>query len=278
MNFDIDSGKLLYALGVLFAAAALLYFVRDVVFGLSITVKAALLLLAFVVFFVTGVAVQRDVLDVVAFALSGIAYVVFVGYVVVRYDPGETGTFLLLAASAAVFLGLGYGLRVRELTVSRRTATAVVAALVVLSTVLIGVDAVGGGVTYDLETESSVTVDPPPRSPDRGYVPVEVTIGTVTASNEFVFTRALDRPDLRGCLLGVPDPPTRELWVGYESTAFEQGNTIRGQTTLTFDVRADVLVDVNRTEPLGYAVERGEDCESERTSPTLLVWVEDGRD
>jgi hypothetical protein len=277
MNFDIDSGKLLYALGVLFAAAALLYFVRDVVFGLSITVKAILLLLTFVVFFVAGVAVQRDVLDVVAFALSGIAYVVFVGYVVVRYDPGETGTFLLLAASAAVFLGLGYGLRVRELTVSRRTAAGVVAGLVVLSAVLVGVDAVGGGVTYDLETESSVTVDPPPRGPDRGYVPVEATIGTVTARNEFVFTRAFDLPELRGCLLGVPDPPSRDVWVGYESAAFEQGNVIRGETTLTVDVRADVLVDVNQTEPVTYAVERGEDCDGDRASPTLVVWVEERR-
>ena len=277
MDFDIDSGKLLYALGVLFAAAAFLYFVRDVVFGLSITVKAVLLLLAFVGFFVAGVAVQRDVLDVVGFALSGIAYVVFVGYVVVRYDPGETGTFLLLAASAAVFLGLGYVLRMRELTVSRRTATAVVAALVVLGTVLVGVDAVGGGVTYDLETESSVTVEPPTRVPDRGYVSTEVTVGTVTASNEFVFTRAFDLPSLRGCLLGVEDPPNREFWVGYESAAFEQGSIIRGQTTRTFDVRADVLVDANQTEPVTYAVERDADCEGERSSPTLVVWVVDDR-
>src|SRR6056297_2695609 len=111
MRFAIDSGKLLYALGVLFAAAALLYFIRDVVFDLSITVKAALLLLGFVAAFTAGVAVERDVLDVVAFALSGVTYVVFVGYVVVRYRPGETGTFLLLAASAALFVGLGYALR-----------------------------------------------------------------------------------------------------------------------------------------------------------------------
>ncbi|MFB6222774.1 MAG: DUF1109 domain-containing protein [Haloarcula sp.] len=74
MRLAIDSGKLLYVLGILFAIAALLYFVRDVVFGLSITVKSALLLLGFIAFFVAGIALERDVLDIVAFALSGVTY------------------------------------------------------------------------------------------------------------------------------------------------------------------------------------------------------------
>ena len=279
MNFDIDSGKLLYVLGVAFAAAALLYFVRDVVFGLSITVKAILLLVLFVVFFVAGLALQRDVLDVVGFALSGIAYVVFAGYVVVRYDPGETGTFLLLAVSAGLFVALGYLLREGMLSISRRTATWVVVGLVVASTVLIGVDAVGGGVTYDLETKASVTVDPPERGPaDRGYTSTDAAIGTLVATNEFVFTRALDLPSLRGCLLGAPAVPSREFWVGYDSSSYERGSVIRGQTTLAFGVRADLLVDVNATESTTYAIEQGTDCEGDRDSPTLLVWMQDPRD
>lgn len=272
MNFDIDSGKLLYVLGVLFAAAAFLYFVRDVVFGLSITVKAALLFVAFVVFFVGGLAVHRDVLDVVGFALAGISYVVFVGYVVLRYALGETGTFLLLAISAGLFVGLGYALREWQPVVSRRTATGIVVGLVLVSTVLIGVDALGGGVTYDLQTNESVTIEPLQRGgPDRGVISRPGRIGTLTATNEFVFTRALELPQLRGCLLGTDLQFREDVWISYEPPSYQRSNIIRGSTSEPFTVTADLPIDVNRTEPLTYAVEQGSDCDGERSRPTLVV-------
>jgi len=196
MRFDIDSGKLLYALGIAFAAAALLYFARDVVFDLSITVKAVLLFVAFVTFVLGGVTLQRDVLDVVAFALAGVTYVVFVGYVVLRYGPSETGTFLLLALSAGLFVALGYGLRQGKLTVNRQQATTVAAALLVLSVALVGLDALGGDVTYDFETAQSVTVDPVAADEPAPYVERSVRIGTMRAVRAY---RNDDR-DERLCL------------------------------------------------------------------------------
>ncbi|MDS0278992.1 DUF1109 domain-containing protein [Halomicroarcula sp. S1AR25-4] len=273
MNFDIDSGKLLYALGVVFAAAAFVYFVRDVVFGLSITVKAALLFAAFVAFFVAGVTVQRDVLDVVAFALSGLSYVVFVGYVALRYDPGETGIFLLLALSAALFVALGYALRERGLGLPVRTAAGVVVALVLVSTVLVGVDAVGGGVTYELQTNQSVTVDTPPARHDARYVETRERIGTMTVTNEFVFTRAMSLPRLQGCLAGVEDVPRRDVWVSYQGSDYNRDDTIAGGVTRQFSVEADIPVDVNQTESTTYTIERGSDCTVDRSSPTLVVNV-----
>ena len=274
MRFGIDSGKLLYALGVLFAAAALLYFVRDVVFGLSITVKAALLFVLFVGCFVGGLAMTRDILDVIGFALSGIAYVVFVGYVVVRYDPGETGTFLLLALSAALFVGLGYLLREVDVSLSRRTASSIGLALLVASSALVAVDAVGGGVSYELTTEDRVTVTPQPTRPgDGGVVARSVSIGAVTASNDFVFTRALDLPSLAGCVVGGPAEQGRDLWVGYNWTEIRQDDVIRGGQQLSFRVEADLLVDTNRTEPLTYDVSQGGDCDATRDRPTLLVRI-----
>ncbi|MBX0295919.1 DUF2157 domain-containing protein [Haloarcula nitratireducens] len=271
MKLQIDSGKLLYALGVLFAAAAFLYFVRDVVFGLSITVKAVLLFLAFVAFFVAGVTVDRDVLDVVAFALSGVAYVVFVGYVVLRYGPSETGTFLLLAVSAALFVTLGYLLRQQTVDVPRRTATGVVVALLLVSAVLVGVDALGGDVTYDLRTEESVTVSPPVRAPDSGYVNVDRSVGTMTATNSFVFTRALSLPTLDGCLVGTDAVPRDDVWLSYEFPDYDRPDTIAGGTSREFGVRASIPVDVNQTGPATVAIERGTDCTVDRSSPTLIV-------
>lgn len=275
MNFQIDSGKLLYALGVLFAAAALLYFVRDVVFGLSITVKAALLLLAFVAFLVAGVGLQRDVLDAVAFTLAGVAYVVFVGYVVLRYEPSETGTFLLLALSASLFVGLGYGIRQGDLTVTRRQATTVGGVLLVLGVALVGVDAAGGGVSYAFETEETVTVDPVRTDDPTPYSETERRIGTLTATNEFVFTRALALPPVRGCLAGPVEVPRTEVWVSYEFPSYERPDTIAGGTTREFAVQASIPVDRNQTESVTYAIERGPNCDVERDRPTLIVTESD---
>lgn len=273
MRLSIDSGKLLYALGVLFAAAALLYFARDVVFDLSITVKAVLLFVAFVAFFVAGTTLNRDVLDVVAFALSGVTYIVFVGYVVIRYDPGDTGIFLVLALSAGLFVALGYGLREDKLTVSRRRALAIGAGLLLVSVVLVGADALGGGVTYDFEAEESVTVGPVTGDRPDFYGERQVQVGTVTATNGFAFTRALSLPPLRGCLAGVGDVPRNRVWVQYDYDSYREPNTIAGGTTREVPVEAGIPVDANRTDAVTYAVERGVDCDVQRDTPTLVVSV-----
>ena len=275
MRFAIDSGKLLYALGVAFAAAALLYFSRDVVFSLSITVKAALLFLAFVALFLAGLSVKRDVLDVVAFALSGVTYVVFVGYVVLRYGPGDTGTFLLLAFSAGLFVTLGYLLRAGEVTVPRRQAVSIGVGLLLVSVALVGADAVSGGVSYDLQTNETITVGPV--TSDDPYGEREQRIGTLTATNPSVFTRAMSLPDLNGCLVGAEGVPRTDVWLSYEYPGYDRPDTIGGSQTRSLPIRAGVPVDVNNTEAVTYAVERGGDCSAERETPTLIVTVgEDG--
>jgi len=277
MRLAIDSGKLLYALGVLFAAAALLYFVRDVVFGLSITVKAVLLFLGFLAFLVAGFTLQRNALDAVAFALGGVTYVVFVGYVVIRYAPGETGTFLLLALSAALFVGLGYVLRAGGLTVERRQARVAVAVLLVVAVALVGADAVTGGVTYTVETTDVIVVSPVDTDDPVPYPGTEVPLGTVTATNPSPFTRALSLPSLSGCLAGVDNVPREDVWVSYDYEAGPLPDAIDGGATRELPVRVSLPLDVNATEATTYTVERGDDCDVERESPTLIVSVTDGQ-
>lgn len=273
MRLAIDSGKLLYVLGILFATAALLYFVRDVVFDLSITVKSALLLLGFIAFFIAGMALEQDVLDVVAFALSGVTYVVFVGYIVVRYRPGETGTFLLLAASAGLFLGLGYALRDGVPTPSRRTAGYAVGGILLVSLVLVGADALSGGVTYDVQTNESVTVSVPETERETGEaVPVTRRIGTVTATNPSPFLRVLDLPSLSGCLVGPTDVPRERMWVRADSSWDE--DTIGGSTTTSYGITAEFRISANQTEPRTYAIERDISCSAQRSEPTIAITVD----
>lgn len=270
MRLAIDSGTLLYGLGVLFAVAALLYCVRDVVFGLSITVKAALLLLCFVAFFVGGVALERDALDVVAFALSGVTYVVLAGYVVVRYSPGETGTFVLLAASAGLFVGLGYALRAGIQTPSRRTAGLALGGLLFVSVLLVGADTFSGGVTYDVRKNESVTVSMPAQEQGSGgYTPASRQIGTINASNPSPFRRALEPPSLSACLVGPTEAPRDGVW----ANADRGKNTIAGSTTYSYAVTADLPIDTNRTDPMTFAVERDIGCDAERSEPTIAVQI-----
>lgn len=276
MNLDVDSGKLLYVLGVLFAAAAFLYFVRDLVFGLSITVKASLLFLAFVGFFVAGLAIRRDVLDVVALVLSALAYVVFVGYVLARYDLGDTLTFFVFAGSAALFVGLGYHVRRDAPALSRRTAGSVLVGLAVLSAALVGADLLGGGLTYTMELNETVTVSGHDDIPgDRDVVPVERTIGAVTVRNDFVFTRPLDLPGLRGCLVGTDAVPDDRISVRYDRRSYERTDRIPGNTERRFGITARIPVPANATRT--FAVERAATCEIARSDPTIVVVNSDGR-
>src|SRR6056297_2955212 len=140
---SINGETLLYALGVAFALGTLAFFARDVVFDLSISVTALLLFVAFAAFLVAGLAVDHGSLGSVAFAVSGLAYVVGLGYVITSYQPSETGIFGLLAASTILFVGLGYALQEGRLALDRPTARRVLVGLAVVGVLLVGADSIG---------------------------------------------------------------------------------------------------------------------------------------
>jgi len=269
-DIDVDSGTILYALGVVFAALATLYFLRDVVFRLSVTVKALLLLFGFVAFFVAGVAIQRDVLDTVAFALSVVSYVAFVAYVIGRHNPGETGVFLLFILSAGLFIGLGYGLRERGLSVSTRTAGYVVLGLAVASAVLVSADALGGGVSHEFEVDDSVTFTAPASEDARRSENLKRTVATVTATNEFVFRRPVALPEIESCVAGDQRLPA-DVDANYKNYWQLSGETIAGGDTQTYEVVTTIYWEENASQGTTLAVERGDNCDDQRAQPTLLI-------
>lgn len=277
MTPTVDSETLLYALGVAFALGTLAYFASEVAFELSITVTAALLLLAFLAFFVVGLAVDREPLDTVAFAVSGVAYVVCLGYVVSRYEPGEGVVFVLLAASAGLFVGLGYGLQDDRLAIDRRTAGFAVVALAAVGLLLVGADSLGG-VEYSVDLDAETALTPTHDDPAETRVYTEQQIGTLTASNPTVFTRAIEPPSLSGCLAGVDTRNTsREGRVGvrYEPRSYERSNRLpRGGTReLAIEASAELPAETV-ADTRTIAVERGENCEATRSEPTIVVVVD----
>jgi hypothetical protein len=165
------------------------------------------------------------------------------------------------------------GHRKQKMTVPRRRDMLVAGALLLVSVVLVGADALGGGVTYDFEAEGSVTVEPATADDPDFYGEREVRVGTMTATNGFVFTRALSLPSLDGCLAGVEDHPRNRVWVDYDYDGYTQSDTIAGGTSRTLPVRASIPVDANRTDAVTYNIERGDGCDVQRDTPTLIVSV-----
>ena len=268
MNFDLDEETLLYVLGVGFTLAALVYFARDVVFGLSITVTAALLFVAFVGFLLAGLQIEHSPLDTVAFAVSGLSYVVFLGYLVLRYEPSETVVFLLLAASAALFVGLGYWLGEREFRPSRRTIVAVLAVLLVASAALVVADGLTGDVEYDVELNGSTTF-----TVEAGLT---ATVGTLTARNPSVFTRQVDLPSTRACLAGVDDATERRVHLDLEPSGYDVPDRLAGGTSRVHTLQARMFREGNQTSDVTVALDRRSSCESlpTRSEPTLFVVVD----
>lgn len=274
MNLTFDSGKLLYGLGVAFALGALVYFARDVVFGLSITVTAALLFIAFVIFLLVGLQRDRDLLGTVSFAVSGLSYLVFVGYVVVRYTPGETAVFFLLAGSAVLFIGLGYSIREVGIQPSRQTTARVLMALLVVSASLVAVDALSGDVGYTVEVNDSATATFSGGDGDRDLARTTTELGTLTVNNPSVFTRAVDPPSIRACLVGVDDSQRSHLHVDYSASYDDASEVLAGGETRVHELQVSIRLETNQTGEQTFLVERQSDCGVTRSEPTILVVVD----
>lgn len=222
MDLAINRVKLLYVVGVALGIAAVFYFGFQILNDLSPTTTAILLLFGFGLFAIAGSYVTTETLDTVFYALAAGAYIVFLAYTASRFTLSETGVFLLLAISSALFIGLGYLSHTHYLTLTQRQAELGMLAILGCSALLIGVDGVGAQPSYTSEFEDSIEV-PATRT--------DATIGTVTASNEFILSRTIDPPEYHACLYTpeyhpIPlvryrDSPQTRLLGGGESRTFE---------------------------------------------------------
>lgn len=273
MTAQIDSGTFLYAVGIAFVLGALIVFARDVLFGLSITVKAVLLFALVVVLFTSGLAITGDLLDVVAFTLAALAYTVLIGYLLSVFAVSPAGLFGLLAMSGLGFVLFGYLHRERALSVSTRTAGLVLGVCLMISAGLVGMDVTGSEVAYTttLNETPSITIADGSADPPEGPRTVTTTVGTVTATNDFVFTRQLDLPRIDGCVVG--SEAVRNVHVDYRTPRYERPNTIAGGDSQTFVLEATLRVAPNASAPRTITVDRGADCADSRDEPTLLVAV-----
>lgn len=263
MDLEIDPAKLLYAVGVLFGVAAVVYFARDLVFELSITVRALLLLLAFVVLLAAALVVARKTFVFVFAVLSATAYLAFIAYTLSRFDVGANGTFLALLVSAGLFLGLGYLVREREVKPSSTTARYIAVAVVVIAAALVGADAAASEVTYEVSIEDEATVD------DRGGV----VLGTGTVENRFVFREPIDPPQVLACIYipAVEEYDMRPQPVRYSVGGDSVPDSIGGADTMSVTLSARLNEEETATLDGPIPVERAESCPDPADEPRIVV-------
>lgn len=267
MRFDVDPAKVLYAVGVVFGIAAVLYFARDIVFDLSITVRALLLLLAFVVFLVAAVGSDRTSVVLVSSVLSAAAYLAFLGYTLSRFDVGADGTFLALLVSAALFLGLGYLVRERRIFPSPRTARYAVVGVLLVAVLMVGVDLIVSDVGYDVTIEDEGVVD------DGG----EVVVGTLTVDNQFVFREPIDVPEAFACLFvpGMDEYEMRPQPIQYRVGEDRVPDSVPGGTTITARMTVRLADEEASTVDGPIPIERVDTCPDESENPRIVVVMGD---
>lgn len=266
MDLDVDPAKVLYVVGVLFGVAAVLYFARDIVFELSITVRALLLLLAFVVLLVAALSAEDDLLVPVFSVLSAAAYLAFLAYALSRFDVGADGTFFALLVSAGLFLALAYLVRERDVSPSRRTAQYAVVATLLVGVAAVGADVAASEVDYEVDVANEGAVD------DSG----RVVLGTLTVHNRFVFREPIDLPQSFACVAvpGVAEHDVRPTPVAYRIDG-ERGvpDSVPGgaalEVTMTVRLTPDEVAALDGPIP----VERAEECPTESADPRIVVIV-----
>lgn len=263
MNFKVDPAKTLYAVGVLFGIAAVAYFARDIVFELSITVRALLLLLAFVVLLVAALSAARKTFVLVFAVLAAAAYLAFVAYTLSRIDVGANGTFLVLLVSAGLFLGLGYLVQERNFSLSSTSARYAAVVVVLVTVALVGADVVASGVTYEVAVENEAIVG------DRN----QVVLGTLTVENRFVFREPIDRPQAFACIYvpGMDEYDMRPHPVEYRVGDDRVPNSIPGSGTIT----ATMTVRLTDEEVVAIdgpiSIDRADECPDPGDTPRIVV-------
>lgn len=246
MNVDVDPAKVLYVVGVIFGVAAVLYFARDIVFELSITVRSLLLLLAFVVLLAAALAAERTAAVLVSSVLAAATYLAFVVYSLSAFDVGTDGTFFVLLVSAALFLSLGYLVRERGLAPARQTVGYVLVGAALVAVVLIGADAFASDVDYETSLDDETELDGD-----------GATIGTLTVDNRFVFRETIDEPNVDACVYNGTDggvwPGPVQFRVGGDGLpdSVAGGQTIEAEMQIS--LYAELLATVDGPIPITEA-------------------------
>lgn len=274
MDVDWDAGTVLYAFGAFLGVVTIAYFGRSVIFALSPTVKALLLLTGSGAGLLTAQYRPQKPFSTAFNVLAVTAYLVFLGYTTLRFAFSTEETFLLLAASSAAFLVLGYLVREQGFALAPGRARKVLLALIAAAFLLTVFDVLGPQPTYDVTLNETVTVAEEPEP--------EIVIGTVTVENPFLLSRDIDLPRFEGCLY---TPEQERLFIDTRAPPEADQGPMPGGATGVYTLEARLPMERDREDPEAeprpavtgtLPVERMDTCPASTETQKIVVTSSDG--
>ncbi len=257
MDFQIDESKLLYGLGAFLGVVAIIYFGHELILDLSPTVKSFILLSGTAMFLGTAEYVRESILKSSFYIFSAFSYLSFLVYIFARFGFSSEQVFLILAASSAIFIGLGYARSAKGYGLDEDQARKLLGGVIAVLAVLVVFDVMGPQPEYSLELHETVEV----------VEGVEFEVGVFEIRNDFLLSRNVDVPSFRGCLSISEEHNPRPVFMSPGNRDLIGGGTVeRLSLNDTVGSRPDENVTVSGT----YSIERGE-CPSEPEDMTIYI-------
>jgi hypothetical protein len=209
MDLDFDGSWFLYGTGALLGVISILYFGLELIFDLSPTVKSAVLICSSAAFLLSGELTDSKLLRNSVNLFSGVTYLSFLIYVILRFNPSETSIFGLLAISSVIFTVMGY----------LRSRKGFELALILVF------DVTGAQPEYEVELKEEVSVNNS-----------EIVLGELKVVNRFPLSRNIELPDYDGCL--AYNQTMRDgIWI-----SFNEEKMIAGGETENYKLKDQIKV------------------------------------
>lgn len=241
MDLDFDDSWFLYGTGALLGVISILYFGLELIFNLSPTVKSAVLISSSAAFLLSGELTDSKLLRNSVNLFSGVTYLSFLIYMVLRFKPSKTSIFGLLAISSVIFTMMGYLRSRKGFEVGYENSKKLLTGIGVFLALILVFDVTGTQPEYQLELKEEVSVNNS-----------KIVLGELKVDNSFPLSRNIELPDYDGCL--AYNQTMRDgIWIH-----FDQEKMIDGGETENYKLKDQVKVRNMGERPLGETVRENE--------------------
>jgi hypothetical protein len=241
MDLDFDESWFLYGTGALLGVISILYFGLELIFDLSPTVKSAVLICSSAAFLLSGELTDSKLLRNSVNLFSGVTYLSFLIYVILRFNPSETSIFGLLAISSVIFTVMGYLRSRKGFELGYENSKKLLTGLGVFLALIIIFDVTGAQPEYKFELKEEVSVNNS-----------KIVLGDFVVENRFPLSRNIELPDYDGCL--AYNQTMRDgIWIH-----FDEEKMIAGGETENYKLKEQVKVRNIGERPLGETIRDNE--------------------
>ncbi len=241
MDLDFDDSWFLYGTGALLGVISILYFGLGLIFDLSPTVKSAVLICSSAAFLLSGELTDSKLLRNSVNLFSGVTYLSFLIYVILRFKPSESSIFGLLAISSVIFTAIGYLRSQKGFELGDGNSKKLLTGLGVFLALILVFDVTGAQPEHELELKEEVSVNNS-----------EVVLGDLTVANRFPLSRNIELPEYDGCL--AYNQTMRDgIWID-----FDEEKMIDGGETENYKLKDQVKVRNIGERPLGETIRDNE--------------------